>query len=168
MAGDNNSTPSAISGLGKAYRRILVASGGAPHSQAAVARAVELAASLGAELHVVSIVQSVSPAPALAEVPSAGPAVQDAWEDLRSRRQAALDAAVRIAGERGVRAIPHLETTPAVASAIVGTASEHGCDLIVVGRRRLSALGAAILGSVSEAVNHASPVDVLIVRQPHA
>jgi nucleotide-binding universal stress UspA family protein len=167
MTGEESRGENAANATTKAYQRILVASGGARHSQAAVLRAVELAACLGAELHVVSVVQAIPPGAGLAEVPSASGAVQDAWDDLRARRQDALDFALKAANERGVAAVPHLETTQAVASAIVGIAADAGCDLIVLGRRRLSALGAAILGSVSEAVNHASPVDVLIVRQPH-
>jgi len=43
-------------------------------------------------------------------------------------------------------------------------ASEHGCDLVVLGTRGLSGLEHAIVGSVAERVVRFSPAPVLTVR----
>ena len=37
-------------------------------------------------------------------------------------------------------------------------------DLILIGRRHKTAWSAALAGSVSDMVSHASPVDVMVVR----
>jgi nucleotide-binding universal stress UspA family protein len=50
-------------------------------------------------------------------------------------------------------------------SALCDLAEEYGCSAIVIGAHGKGAIASALLGSVSHALVHASPVPVTIVRQ---
>lgn len=83
-------------------------------------------------------------------------ASQGAGEHLMGQARALLDAAgVAYELEIGVG-------DPA--NTLVDIIESTQCDLAVVGARGQGALGSALLGSVSQALAHASPVPVTIVR----
>ena len=52
------------------------------------------------------------------------------------------------------------------APTLLEMAQRRGCDAIIMGARGRGALQSALLGSVSQAVLHASPVPVTIVKHP--
>ena len=54
------------------------------------------------------------------------------------------------------------------AATLIEIAERHRCEAIILGARGLSALRAALLGSVSQAVLHASKVPVTVVRSADA
>ncbi|MDO4247262.1 MAG: universal stress protein, partial [Deinococcus sp.] len=60
--------------------------------------------------------------------------------------------------------VEHLLPALKPAEAILQVAQQVGADLIVLGRKHKSAWSAALAGSVSDMVSHASPVDVLMAR----
>ncbi|HEX7023094.1 MAG TPA: universal stress protein [Trueperaceae bacterium] len=145
------------------YRHILIATGGAAHSQRAEARAIGLAAALGARLSVLSVMRLSEMTQGLGLAGEATSVPSDLLEGLRGRHEAILAEARARARAQGLEPELVLESGSASRS-IVGVAVERDCDLIVVGRRPLSALGRAAVGSVSDYVNHQAACDVLIVR----
>ena len=50
------------------------------------------------------------------------------------------------------------------ANTLVDIVESTGCDMVVIGARGQGALSSALLGSVSQALVHASPVPVTIVK----
>ncbi len=148
------------------YRHILVGTGGAPHSQVAVARAIALAKHYGATLHVVTVVpQGASPLMnAAVAFPGAETFEAQAKQDVYANRAAHLTRTAEAIRAHEVTVVEHLVPALKPADAILTVAREAGIDLIVLGRKHKSAWSAALAGSVSDMVSHASPVDVLIAR----
>lgn len=148
------------------YRNILVGTGGAPHSEVAVARAARLARHHGAALHIVTVVpQAGSPLLNVAAAFPGGETIEaQAHQDDFARRQVHLRQTAEQLRAQGVSVTEHLLPALKPADAILQVAQEVGADLIVLGRKHKSAWSAALAGSVSDMVSHASPVDVLIAR----
>ena len=148
------------------YQHVLVATGGAPHSQKAVERAVQIARHYGATLHVVTVVpQGGTPLMnAAVAFPGAETFEAQALQDDTTRREAHLHTTAEQIRAQGVNVVEHLLPALKPADAILQVAAEAGVDLIVMGRKHKSAWTAALAGSVSDMVSHASPVDVLIAR----
>lgn len=55
-----------------------------------------------------------------------------------------------------------------VAHTLVDITERLGCDMVVIGARGQGAISSALLGSVSQALVHASPVPVTIVKHTDA
>ncbi|WP_135228214.1 universal stress protein [Deinococcus fonticola] len=148
------------------YRTILVASGGAPHSLVAVARAARIVRRVGATLHLVAVVpQAASPLMNVATAFAGGEMFEgQAKQDDYAQREAYLQRAAADLRAAGLDVHAHLVPALKPADAIVQVAQEQNADLIILGRKHKSAWTAALAGSVSDMVSHASPVDVLIVR----
>jgi nucleotide-binding universal stress UspA family protein len=141
------------------FHRLLVAFDGSTHAQAALAAAIALAQAGRGRLTVLA----VAPAATLwwgvaSEVPSDLGALDRSTE---REFQTMLDRAVEsIPPEVPVTKLLEHGT---VAAAILAEAANH--DLIVMGSRGRGELRSLLLGSVSHAVLHASPVPVLVVRR---
>jgi nucleotide-binding universal stress UspA family protein len=138
--------------------RILLATDGSPHAELAAMKAVDLAQSTGARLHVVAVGRTF---PA---------AVYDVYieagrEDLRREAQEILDQQVRKIEEAGgTVAIAHLKLDERRDEAIVHLAEEIGADLIVIGSRGFGGLKRALLGNVADSVVRHAHCPVLVVR----
>jgi nucleotide-binding universal stress UspA family protein len=139
-----------------AYRNILVAVDGSKESKLALADAIELAHDSNARL---TIVHVAAPPPSMARTTAAG---AFAVSELEASHEPLLRAAV----EKVPQDLPvtRLLLHGAPAHAIVGAAKEYGIDLIVVGSHGRGRVSSALLGSVSQAVVHDSPVPVLVVH----
>ena len=132
-------------------RRILVAFDGTPEATRALDLAGALAAGVGAEVGIVSVVPV-----------RLGPPADDPWSD-RSEHAAELHKAEQALSARGLITTTH-EPTGDAGPLIVRVAREFGYDLIVVGSRHLDPLRRALLGSVSRYVVRHADVSVLIAR----
>ncbi len=148
-----------------AYRHILIATGGAKHSLKAEARALKLAQVLGAKVSILSVVRlSGAVEGVLSSSPiEAGALAAQVYEDLQRRQEEVLQDAKSRFEATGLKVQTFLDTGSA-GPIIVEKARELNCDLIVLGRRKLSMIGAAALGSVSDYVNRRAACDVLIVH----
>ena len=138
--------------------RILLATDGSPHAELAAIKAVDLAHSTGARLHVVAVGRTFPTA------------VYDVYtetgqEDLRREAQEILDEQVRKIEEAGgTVAIAHLKMDERRDEAIVHLAEEIGADLIVIGSRGFGGLKRALLGNVADSVVRHAHCPVLVVR----
>jgi nucleotide-binding universal stress UspA family protein len=134
----------------------LVATDGSEGSNAALAEATRLAERSGASLSLVYVREA--PLPVVGE-----PYYQRALSAELRRGREVLDSAAATAEAAGIRTqIDLLEGRPS--ERIVELARNRDVDLIVVGSRGRGAIGAALLGSVSESVLHHADRPVLIVR----
>ena len=146
------------------YQKILVTTDGSSLSKKAVRSAVELAASLGAELVALHVVprypvsyfdggMNVSPL----EVAR----TEKSWND---KGRAMVDAVVLQAEAAGVACKGAVMQSDLVAESIQAAAKKHKCDLIVMashGRRGLKRL---LLGSETQHVLTHGSVPVLVLR----
>jgi nucleotide-binding universal stress UspA family protein len=139
------------------FRSVLVAVDGSRHSDAALARAIELAHDGNARL---TILTASASAPVLALTAPGGAAVASA-----AAMEQAFDEVLREA----VRQVPDdLPVTTVLAhgppaQAILREADRGGHDLIVMGSRGLG-LARALVGSVSHRVLRHAPAAVLMVH----
>ncbi|GAB4100719.1 universal stress protein [Sinomonas halotolerans] len=134
---------------------IIVGVDGSVTAGKAAEAARDLAVALRAPLHVVCAFEGNR-----TEVVGSG---SDTW--IHSDADTALGIAKNAAAKL---AAPGLTTTYAAgrgrpADALIAEAELHSARMIVVGNRRMQGLG-RVLGSVANAVAHAAPCDVYIVK----
>ena len=134
------------------FRTIVVGTNWSDTADLAFARALELARSDEAALHVVTA-HDPSPAPVVggAASPAAGPDFQA--DVALERTLARLDA-------KDVNVSQHASTAEP-GQAILDVADAVGADLIVVGNRGMHR---RVLGSIPNTVSHRAACDVLIVQ----
>jgi len=139
--------------------KILIATDGSPSSIEALEFGLDLAAEEEAEALVVHVV------PALDTVPAGGFGMAHGAvvHELTEHDRAPLEAAVELAGDRGLAVTTRLLSGSAVRE-IVAYADRQDVDLIVIGSRGHGALTTALLGSVSLGVLRHTERPVLIVR----
>jgi nucleotide-binding universal stress UspA family protein len=143
------------------FESILVGTDGSDAAGAAVLRAVQLAAALGARLHIVSAYEPVPERHLRIErvqVPS------DVQVNMRGEVLALLESVRRDARTAGVSQIETFARVGDAADAILDVAEEQGTDLIVVGNKGMTGATRFLLGSVPNKVSHHAPCSVLIVR----
>lgn len=138
------------------YERILLATDGSPPARAATEHAVALAERFDADLHAVSVVDTL----ALAALDRESAAVQEALEREAAK---ALDWAQDRAEAAGVPVEtevryghPHGEILDAI--------DETAADVVVMGTHGRRGLDHLLIGSIAERIVRASPVPVLTVH----
>ena len=144
------------------YRRILVPTDGSSISEGAAASAIELARALGSEVVALSI---AVPEPVLQSLE--GAMVLDPGQQVDTLLERANALATAVAGRAhavGVQCLPVTRFSLAPAEAIVETAREHGCDLIVMGSHGRRGLSRLLAGSVTQAVLAHAPVPVMVLH----
>lgn len=138
------------------YDRILLPTDGSPGSDHVADQAVELAATTGATLHVVSVVDEEASFVTSETAEATRKALTDAGERAVSRaadRAAETDVTVETEVRTGT---PH--------QVIVEYADEIGADVIVMGTHGRSGLERYLLGSVTERVLRLADQPVLAVK----
>jgi len=144
---------------GASTRRILLATDLSGASEAATAEALELARSLGAELLIVSVIDT-------ATGPSLEPRVLR-LDQRRTAREAEARGLVMRGRSVGVR-VTFLVWDGEPGPSIVAAAASERADMVIVGSHGRGTVGRLVLGSVSEHVVRHAPCPVLVVRaRPH-
>ena len=144
------------------FKSIVVGTDGSDTARQAVGQAIELAASLGAAVEIVSAYEPVPSQRLRGER-------RDAPEDLqwavgpREDVESTLEAAAAAAREAGV-AVNIYPRLGDPADAILDVAEERHADLIVVGNRGMTGAKRFLLGSVPNKVSHHAPCSVMIIR----
>jgi nucleotide-binding universal stress UspA family protein len=141
------------------YKRILVATGGSPWSEAAVAYALRLAACVGAELRILTVL-TVPTTSMVTDTAVVFDLLMDSVEQEGKRR---LHRAAVYATRAGV-AYETLMKWGNVPDTILQTVDEEDCELIILGSRGLTGWKRLMLGSISNAVAAKASQPVLVVK----
>lgn len=146
------------------YQRILVPTDGSTLSKKAVKSAVELAASMGAELVALNVVPRYPTSyfeGGVTVSPSEVARVEKQWTEHGQRiAQDAVDAAAKA----GVTARAVAVRSNLVAEAILGAARKNKCDLVVMASHGRKGLKRLLLGSETQHVLTHGNIPVLVLR----
>lgn len=146
------------------YRRLLLAIDLSDDSHEIGKRAKELAATFGAELEIVHVVEPLPLMVADAPEVMAPAMLQTQDEIVRSARERVKE----IAAELGVPAERTSVELGSTQAEIVRRARDRGADLIVLGSRERHGLS-LLVDFTEDSVLHKAPCDVLAVRvRPHS
>ena len=148
--------------IARVFRSIVVGTDGSDTATQAVRQAVDLAASVGAKVELVSAYEPV-PAQRLQEERREAPEDLQSAINPREDVDATLEAAAEVARKAGVTANAYARQGDP-ADAILDVAEEQEADLIVVGNKGMTGAKRFLLGSVPNKVSHHAPCSVLIIR----
>jgi universal stress protein A len=141
------------------FRCIVAATDFSVPGDAAIARACRLSAAWDARLILLHVIESLPIGPVILHDPNV-----TAERINRAHDQAGVELSRRIPEEmRDTRPIERVSRYGHPAEEITRVAAEQKADLIVDGACGPSALGRAILGSVTDRVLRQSPISVLVV-----
>ncbi len=146
------------------YKRILVATDGSKLSTKAVNSAIDLAASLGAELVALKVIPRYPQSYFEGSIPLSADdvaRVEQRWAD--DGRQVVED--VKAMGEaRGVKVKAILAKSDVVSDALIAAAKKHKADLIVMASHGRKGVKRLLLGSETQQVLTHSEIPVLVLR----
>ncbi len=146
------------------YKRILVATDGSKLSTKAVNSAIDLAASLGAELVALKVIPRYPQSYFEGSIPLSADdvaRVEQRWAD--DGRQVVED--VKVMGEaRGVKVKAILAKSDVVSDALIAAAKKHKADLIVMASHGRKGVKRLLLGSETQQVLTHSEIPVLVLR----
>src|SRR5262245_29311615 len=142
---------------------IVVGTDGADTAAVAVAKAVEIAQSSGATLHVVHAQRLVSMGQLASSSPAGAPNfdIDKVNESIEARSRGVVERAAEHAERVGVKCETYVSDGDP-AHALLEVAERVNADLLVVGNRGMSGVR-RMLGSVPNKVSHHCPCSLLIV-----
>jgi len=142
------------------YKRILVATGGSPWSDAAVAYAIRLAAGTGAEVCILTVLT----VPVSDVMEDSGIGFDMLMDSIEQEGKGRLLKAATDATRAGV-AYTTLLKWGNIPATILQTADAEACELIILGSRGLTGWKRLMLGSISNVVAAKASQPVLVVKQ---
>jgi nucleotide-binding universal stress UspA family protein len=145
------------------YKRVLVATGGSPWSDAAVSYAIAWAACTGAELRILSVLAS----PVTYTMPDVMSSSELLMESIERQGQELLDRVAAQAESAGVSYTTLLKWGN-VPETILHTATEEDCELIILGSRVVTGLKRLVVGRTLNAVAAKAQRPVLVIKHPPA
>ena len=147
------------------YRHLLAAADGSELSNLAVEHAIELARSLAARLTLVHVAGQYPP-PMLVDGTVFPTLPQDEHDAAAVKQsQQILDPLVAKAKAAGVECDALHQSDSAAWHAIIATAEQLRCDVIIMGSHGRGGLAALIMGSQTQKVLHHTNLPVLVVRR---
>jgi nucleotide-binding universal stress UspA family protein len=156
-------TPAAEFQEATMYKHILVSTDGSEVAQKGVDHGLSLAKSVGAKVTIVTVTERFPLYTGSEWIP--GPTEMAAFEAGQKEAAAKVLAGVKAAADRlgvDVETVHVPESQPA--EAIIATANERHCNLIVMASHGRRGLRRLLLGSQTSEVLVSSPVPVLVVR----
>ena len=143
------------------YRNVLVAIGGSPWSDAALSYAISLVAASGADLTILTVLASPV-AYTMPDVMSSSELLMESIE--RQGHELIAQAAARAdAAEVSHHAVAKWGSVP---EAILQTAQERQCDLIILGSRVITGWKRLMIGRTLNAVTARCEQPLLVVKHP--
>ncbi len=144
------------------FKHILMPTDGSDHSERAIERGFELAKLCGARVTGIHVVPDYRLA---MDDTSFDPAVQQKMNDeARAHAESFLAFVKKTAATTGVACDTVIVTNSQPFDAIINTANERGCDLIVMTSRYRRGLVSLIMGSEAGRVLHRASIPVLVFR----
>jgi nucleotide-binding universal stress UspA family protein len=145
------------------YRHILIPTDGSELAERAVTHGLSLAKFLGAKVTVIIVEEQPSTLFAIPD-PGVGVAFVELTEQIKKHATSALDRAANAAKQAGVpcETIQVQDVQPY--EAIIATATDRGCDLIVMASHGRGGLSALVLGSVTNKVLTHAKIPVLVCQ----
>ncbi len=145
------------------FKHILMPTDGTAHSERAIMRGIELAKLCGAKVTGIHVLPDYRLA--IADDGSFDPGLPGKMQDEgRARAENFLAYVKTTAAAEGVACDTVIATNSQPFDAIVNTANERGCDLIVMTSRYRKGLVSLIMGSESSRVLHRASIAVLVFR----
>ena len=144
-------------------KNVLVATDFSEPSDAALNYGRELARTFTATLHVLHVADNVTFQYGVEGYSALLPELQ---QDVEAAARKQLDGLITEEDRVALHAKPVIITAVAKAAAIVGYASEHQIDLIVMGTHGRGAISHLLMGSVAERVVRTATCPVLTVHHP--
>jgi nucleotide-binding universal stress UspA family protein len=145
------------------YKHILVSTDGSEVAQKGVDQGLSLAKSVGAKVTIVTVTERFPVYPGPDWIP--GPTEIADWEARQKEAATGVLADAKAQADRlGVAAETVHVPEAQPAEAIIATAKERHCDLIVMASHGRRGLRRLLLGSQTSEVLVSSPVPVLVVR----
>ncbi len=146
------------------YKKLLVATDGSTLSKKAVRSAVELAASLDADLVALYVVPNYPVSYFEGGVTISTQEIARTEKQWADQGQAIVDAVKASAEARGLKAKGIVARSNLVAEAILAAAKRNKCDLIVMASHGHRGLKRILLGSETQHVLTHSNTPVLVLR----
>jgi nucleotide-binding universal stress UspA family protein len=145
------------------FKHILMPTDGTEHSERAIARGIELAKLCGSKVTGIHVMRDFSRIVAYegSFISNSNETVQ---QDAQAHAAGFLAFVQKTADAAGVACDTVAATNDHPYDAIVNTANERGCDLIVMTSRYRKGLIALIMGSESSRVLHRASIPVLTFR----
>lgn len=141
------------------FHKILVATGGSPWSNQAVAYAIEMAKDYTLQLVILHVVAETPPY----FVAEASTPPESLLAKSEAEGQRILAEAATLATEAGIAFSTEL-VWGRVPEVVCRIAVEQACDLIIVGSRALRGFKRLMIGSISNAIASKAPCPILIVK----
>jgi nucleotide-binding universal stress UspA family protein len=142
------------------YKKVLVATGGSPWSDAAVVYAIAMAARIGAELRILTVLAS----PVAYTMPDVMSSSELLMESVERQGQELLEYAAGQAHSVGVPYATLLKWGN-IPETILQTADEEVCDLIVLGSRVITGWKRLVIGRTLNAVAAKAQQPLLVIKQ---